>query len=233
MTPEQKSVFQKSGVLLLAGALSKKQVSPIKEHVLAELKRLQIWSSGKVVSASIRKVPAFQQITKLSKSIEIQDLYSRLVTPDVLAAIGSLADRNVAPAQSQLLISPPHQGEWTLKGLSWHTDVSSSDPHRLAGIQVFVLIDDVQQHGGATLAVAGSHLLPSNAEPGKRLREILRGDGDLEKELSSRGLAIVEMSGKAGDVYLMDMRTLHTPAINSTKHWRIMATLRCFPPESR
>jgi hypothetical protein len=34
------------------------------------------------------------------------------------------------------------------------------------------------------------------------------------------------MSGRAGDVYLMDMRLLHTPSINSTNKVRMMATVR-------
>jgi hypothetical protein len=36
------------------------------------------------------------------------------------------------------------------------------------------------------------------------------------------------MSGRAGDVFLMDMRALHTPSVNSTTHMRMMATCRFF-----
>jgi len=36
------------------------------------------------------------------------------------------------------------------------------------------------------------------------------------------------MSGNAGDVFLIDMRLLHTPSINSTKNMRVMAASRCF-----
>ncbi|PSN16944.1 hypothetical protein C7293_00715 [filamentous cyanobacterium CCT1] len=225
MTPEQKSSFQEKGYLLLRGALIKKQVRPIKEHILAELSRLKIWSSGKSLSASIKQMPAFQQIAKLSGLVKQHDLQSKVITPDTLALINALAEGKLAPAQSQLLISLPHQGDWTLNGLNWHTDISSHQ-QRIPGIQAFILIDDVNPHGGATLALAGTHLLSDRGESRRNIREVLRNGSELESELSRSNLSIVEMSGQAGDMYLMDMRLLHTPSINSSKNIRMMATVR-------
>ncbi|MEP0908079.1 phytanoyl-CoA dioxygenase family protein [Leptolyngbya subtilissima ST-M1] len=225
MTPEQKSFFRERGYLFLKGAFPKSQVRPIKEHILDELKRLKVWSSGKTLSASIKNMPAFQQIAKLSGMIKQNDLHAKLIIQTASSTIASLAEAKVVPAQSQLLISLPNQGNWTLNGLNWHTDVSSSNPHRMPGIQAFILIDDVKPHGGATLAIAGSHLLRSRNES-SRVREILREKGDVEEALHSSNLSIVEMSGQAGDLYLMDMRVLHTPSINSTSSIRMMATVR-------
>ena len=87
MTPEQKSFFRERGFLFLKGALSKSQVSPIRDHILDELKRLKVWSSGKTLSASIKKMPAFQQIAKLSAMIKHNDLHAkseRNILPDNL-----------------------------------------------------------------------------------------------------------------------------------------------------
>lgn len=36
------------------------------------------------------------------------------------------------------------------------------------------------------------------------------------------------MSGRAGDVFLMDLRAPHTPSVNSTKNVQLMATTRFF-----
>jgi len=44
---------------------------------------------------------------------------------------------------------------------------------------------------------------------------------------SRTGITLVEMSGQADDVFLMDMRLLHTPPINATDRLRMMATCRC------
>lgn len=101
-------------------------------------------------------------------------------------------------------------------------------------MQAFILIDDVQPQGGSTLALAGSHKL-HYVSRGSNAHEILRRDSDFgsmpEKYLKPQIVAgtqiqIVEMSGRAGDVYLMDLRVLHSPSVNATKHIRMMATNR-------
>jgi len=42
------------------------------------------------------------------------------------------------------------------------------------------------------------------------------------------GIEIIEMPCRAGDVFLMDLRILHTPSVKSTKNVRMMATTRFF-----
>lgn len=229
VTPEQKLAFEEQGYLLLRRALDRYQVEPVRAYVLNELKRLKIWSSGKTLSASIKGLPPFQQIAKLSALIKQDDLHSKVISKGILDAILSLAGTGMFPAQSQFLVSLPGQGRWTLSGLNWHTDVSSSGGHRIPGIQAFVLLDDVKPHGGATLAIAGSHRPGREDGASGSVREILRVGGDYERELQASGMSILEMSGRAGDVYLMNMGLLHTPSINSTDKIRIMATVRYLP----
>lgn len=218
-----------SGLLLLRQALAKKLVEPVRIQVLNELKRLKLWSAGKALPSPIRHVPAFQQVAKLSSLIRQEDLQARIIDKDTHAAIVSLGRTRLVPSQSQFLISLPKQGEWTLDGLNWHTDISAAGHRHVPGIQAFVLIDDVKPRGGATLALAVSHRLADQPGPYRRVREVLRGKGDLQGELRSHYLSIVEMSGHAGDVYLMDMRLLHTPSINASDRLRIMATVRYLP----
>lgn len=112
--------------------------------------------------------------------------------------------------------------------MNWHVDIATDPQDPLPGIQAF-LIDDVALSGGATLALAGSHRvnMPGWAAA-SHLREVLRTPGDLERNLHQLGISIVEMSGRAGDVFLMDLRLLHAPSVNSTKNVRMMATTRCF-----
>jgi ectoine hydroxylase-related dioxygenase (phytanoyl-CoA dioxygenase family) len=54
----------------------------------------------------------------------------------------------------------------------------------------------------------------------------LKTPGGLEAVLSASDTKIIEMSGRAGDVFLMDMRVLHTPSVNSSSRIRMMATTR-------
>nr|PZN69585.1 MAG: hypothetical protein DIU62_02200 [Pseudomonadota bacterium] len=77
------------------------------------------------------------------------------------------------------------------------------------GVQAFFLVDDVAPHGGATLALAGSHKLRQGGQRSlSHLREALKSDVSLEDTLRAFDLKVLEMSGQAGDVYLMDMRML-------------------------
>ncbi|MBL7950127.1 MAG: phytanoyl-CoA dioxygenase family protein [Flavobacteriales bacterium] len=223
MTPEQKSFFAEHGYLLLNGSVSKAQVKPIAKYIADELDRLQVRSSG------LKELPPFQQIGKLSTMIKRDDLGERLINAELRMLINTLGGPRLSTGPGQLLISLPEQGTWTTRGLNWHVDISSPDPSRPAGIQAFILLDDVEPQGGGTLVLAGSHKRSGSKEIGQRIRYILRENGDLNALLRDFGLSVVEMSGKAGDVYLMDMRLLHTPAINARKKLRMMATIRFYP----
>jgi ectoine hydroxylase-related dioxygenase (phytanoyl-CoA dioxygenase family) len=129
--------------------------------------------------------------------------------------------------------------------LNWHLDLSVPKKDELIGVQAFILIDAIQPRGGATLALAGSHRL--HYLKTKNALTVLREDDTFSalfdgskgsdenllkpKLVSGIEVSVVEMSGGPGDVYLMDMRVLHSPSINSTKNIRMMATNRFFAHE--
>lgn len=228
MKPDQAEFFAAQGYLRLDAFHPKSRMEAIRRSVLDEMKRL---SARTGLTKSLRQLPFFQQIGKLSALVDVPGLHGALATPELIEFISRLGGQALTPSQgTQLLLSPPNQGDWTLNGLNWHVDVTADPPHRLAGIQAFFLIDDVAPHGGATLALAGSHRLdPSGPGSAFALRKLLRTSADLERDLHGSGVSIVEMSGRAGDICLMDMRLLHTPSINASKHPRMMATCRCFP----
>lgn len=224
MTAEQQLAFADTGYIFLKDALGERTIAPIRKFVFEELKRLRVWSSGKIQSASIKGLPAFQQIAKLSSAIRIDDLGAKLVTADLLSTINALGGGRARATHSQFLISLPNQGPWSLENLNWHTDIARTVSKHVPGVQAFVLVDDVKPRGGATLALAGSHRLEDAAH--RKVRALLREGGKVESALHPLGLSIVEMCGEAGDVYLMDMRILHTPSINATGNVRVMATVR-------
>ena len=223
-------LFIDKGYLRLEGFHPKKQVASVRQKLLDELKRLKALPGGKSLPASLQRLPVFQQIGKLSALVKVPGLHQALVTPDLIEYVTRLGGRAPSAVQdTQLLLSPPSQGASTLEGLNWHVDVSAPTQGPLPGIQAFFLIDDVAPGGGATLALAGSHRVgtPGQASA-SRLREVLKTPGDLARNLQQLNIGIVEMSGRAGDVFLMDLRLLHTPSVNSTKNVRMMATARCF-----
>lgn len=108
--------------------------------------------------------------------------------------------------------------------MNWHVDIASNPVDGIPGVQAFYLIDDVVPHGGATLALARSHRMTAGGF--SRLRGSLRRPVDIQEVLLASDTEIIEMSGQVGDVFLMDMRVLHTPSINAAKNIRMMATTR-------
>ncbi|MDQ0013102.1 hypothetical protein J2W23_001481 [Variovorax boronicumulans] len=226
----QGALFVDKGYLRLEGFHPQKQVAGVRQKLLDELKRLKAVPGGKGLPGSLQRLPLFQQIGKLSALVKAPGLHEALVTPGLIDCVTRLGGRAPSAIQdTQLLLSPPSQGASTLEGLNWHVDIAARPQDPLPGVQAFFLIDDVAPGGGATLALAGSHRAGAPGQPSAaRLREALKTPGDLARNLEQLGIGIVEMSGRAGDVFLMDLRLLHTPSVNSTKNVRMMATARCF-----
>jgi hypothetical protein len=227
---EVEGFFTEQGYVRLEGFHPKKRMAAIRQTLLDELKRLQVSAGGKGLPSALRGLPVFQQIGKLSALVKVPGLHEALVTPELVECITRLGGRAPPAVQgTQLLLSPPNQGVWTLEGLNWHVDVAAEPQDPLPGIQAFFLIDDVAPRGGATLALAGSHRVNTRrTAAASPLRQALKTPVDLERNLRELGITILEMAGRAGDVFLMDMRLLHTPSLNSTKNPRMMATARCF-----
>lgn len=222
MRNDESAAFASSGFVRLGGFHPRERVEPIRRAVLEQLKHVH---RGRGLPRSLRSLPAFQQIAALSRSVEVPGLHAALMTPELSAIVAGLGGRSPGNVQAtQLLLSPPQQGAWTLQGLNWHVDVAADARGPVPGVQAFFLIDDVAPHGGATLALAGSHRPEVD---GPALRRMLRMSTHLEQDLDRIGIGIIEMAGRAGDVFLMDMRLLHTPSINATRSARIMATTRC------
>lgn len=243
----EREIFRESGVLSLKGAIPKREVAAVKRSLIAELDRLKLRVNGKLVSSKIERLPPFQQTGRLGQMIRSGPELDRLFSPELFACMGSLTNSKLKPSSprpsAQLLTSFPHKEEWSLARLNWHLDLKVPKRDELPGVQAFILIDDVQPKGGATLALAGSHRLHYRRENSSaNAHAILRQHptfGDLFNGCSPQPEAlfkpqlvdgvevyIVEMAGQAGDVFLMDMRTLHSPSINATKHIRMMATAR-------
>lgn len=214
--------LRERGYLRLPGFFPRPLVARLRQQIGEQV--------SKAATKQLQALPPFQQIGRLSTLVKVPGLHEALVTPELSAEVAAIAGRaKVAVQETQLLLSLPHQGQWTLDGLNWHVDVAAQPRGPMPGVQAFALVDDVGPRGGATLALAGSHREEVLRPPGRPpLRELLRKSEDLDADLRQRDVEVVEMSGRAGDLYLMDMRVLHSPSINATGNVRMMATARFF-----
>ncbi|RYF34841.1 MAG: hypothetical protein EOO26_03065 [Comamonadaceae bacterium] len=222
--PSELDSFHGQGYLRLSGVHSTARLNTLKQKILRELSRLGIRNGGKNAGGSLQSLTPFQQIVRLSSMVKV-DVHDVLGTPEIHSAISGLTGATaVADQGSQLLLSLAHQGRWSLDGLNWHVDIASRPEAPIPGVQAFYLIDEVVPHGGATLALARSHRMTADAS--SRLRGSLKKPPEVQEALLASNTEIIEMSGRAGDVFLMDMRLLHTPSINASRNIRMMATTR-------
>ena len=138
-----------------------------------------------------------------------------------------LAGAALSPAaEAQLLVSLPHGRPWTLEASSWHRDVARTQLRSIPGVQIFTILHDLEPRGGATLALAGSQHLKNPTRAIALAGDLAAGGTGRTATVDGVELSLLEMTGKAGDVYLMDMRVVHSPSINASRTVRMTATTR-------
>lgn len=236
LTESDKKQFRDLGILKLKGFLDKAALAPVHNKVMSELERLQLKVRGKLSTAKIQDLPLFQQTTHLGQIVKVGPEIGRLFTEELESCMNQLAGAKLRAlhSQPQILLSFPHKEEWSLKRMNWHLDLKPEKKDHISGVQAFVLIDDVQPKGGGTLAIAGSHKL-HYIKAGHSAHSILSQEAAFmstpeiflkPQVIQGIHIHIVEMAGKAGDIFLMDLRVLHSPSINTSKNIRMMATNR-------
>lgn len=232
--------LEQRGLLRLERFVSGGATRQAREALWGELARLKIRVGGKWHLRAFDGVPTFQVAGQIARGLRPLPAFDALFPPELPPLVEALAGTRLVAAEARpsMLITPPQREPWAIPHASWHVDVGSLGA-ALPGIQAFVLIDDIAPRGGATMALAGSHrLVRAKGGRDRALREHatfrkLFDAGEAEREallhphrLGEIELQVVEMTGRAGDVYLMDMRILHAPSTNGSKHPRLSATRR-------
>ena len=245
LSPEQHHRFSHQGLVHLEGLLPADQVAA----ACAATRRVFDEADAKVDGSARPAVPPKGKLRGASESGPLRGLF----TVELMDTIVELAGgRSVRPMgnRGQYLVTMPNADEWTVPPTVWHVDLPRLPSNCLVGIQVFTFLSDVVPGGGGTLVVAGSHRLLNNGSRvrskniKKRLRrlpyfrELMSKESvDRERFLTEPGTAldpdagdvslrVVELCGQPGDVYLTDMRLLHTLAPNATSEPRVMFTHR-------
>ncbi|WP_218110262.1 phytanoyl-CoA dioxygenase family protein [Oligoflexus tunisiensis] len=196
----------------MRGLIPRNRTLPVKERILEELTRLRLRENGKWQTKKLESVSLFQVATKIGQLLRHHPAFDEVIPGDLIRALNVLGGCELSAGQAhpQILVTPPQKAAWSIPEVGWHVDVATRDV--IPGIQVFVLLDDVAPHGGGTVAIQGSHRA---------------------RDLAPTAERVLEMSGKAGDVYLMDMRVVHAPSINATKNARMMLTARYLNGKAR
>ncbi|MEM8917343.1 MAG: phytanoyl-CoA dioxygenase family protein [Pseudomonadota bacterium] len=236
------------GIVKLAGLVPVEEAGVAREMIFDLAKKHAVFSAGRWIKSPSRfgyPKPFRDALNQLNRTDEFPDLIGRRIT----SLIEELLDAPVSPMSpgQQILFSLPVEDDWSVPSDAWHVDLPRFGDQASSGLQAFTLLDDVEPRGGATLVIAGSHRLGNNSGKlsSRELKRKLRKERYFRSlfdpgraaisELSETvgrvddvDLEVVELSGRTGDVYLMDLRVLHTPAPNSSDKARLMLTCR-FP----
>ena len=143
-----------------------------------------------------------------------------------------------------LFLAFPTEVVWQIPVRGWHIDAKYTSPLvPPRGVKTLALLDDVAPRSGGTLIVSGSHRLvhrwfernppPVEARSADMRRLLmahpylrdLQSDGDSEQRIArfmgrveadeDIPLQIVELTGAAGDVFLLHALTMHAAAPNA------------------
>ena len=242
--------FSATGFLKLENFIPVEKVNEACRAMFERLEERHLWKNNKWTLSHLPNTPVPEGVSKLLGRTGIIDALGELFAPEVSDIVFQLLDRRLtyAPLKNgQVLFTIPNSKSWSLPHSSWHTDISRLPEFGIPGVQAFTFLNRIVPQGGGTVIVAGSHLLLNDKIKisSKKIRQRLK-KMDYFKELmderiedrnyfmTKNGIVdgkeqqVVELHGKPGDVYLMDMRILHNMAPNAGEVPRIMVTKRFF-----
>ena len=249
ISKRQREAFAERGLIRLDKLIPEATVAPARDLALRALEQQDVWRGGTWLgdvaadgSLCSRLLRSVKHRTKDSAA------YKNLVTAPLLEAVRALVDGQDVHAMTdrpQVLFTPPNATHWKVPHRVWHLDMPRSGEVGLPGVQMFSFLDTVAPGSGGTLVVAGSHRLLNDRGriSSKKVKALLKREpyfrnllmpreGDRRHFLEEPGhvgdveLQVVELHGETGDVFLMDMRALHTLAPNASRVPRLMVTQR-------
>ena len=242
LTPTQISEFENLGLLKIQKCVDAQSASHLTERLwefLAEEKA--IFEDDPSTWPTNHRPTGFQ---KLSRNGTFQSIGSPLLCDAVDQLLGTGTSSTPTNWGIPLLVFPAEAKKvWSipLGRDTWHIDAPPRGA-RCHGIRAFVLIQDVGESQGPTLVIAGSsnllrHLrterLNEPASSKSMLRMLRNSDPWFNRLLTNPNqaesveplcwensdsrfpLKITKLTGETGDVFLMDISSIHTKSINA------------------
>jgi len=254
LTGSQRAEFQTRGLLRLDGFLPADRVAQARGVVLRILGQRGVRRDGAWHFEHLPEATGPAAGMGLVRNAGRSQACRELMTAELLAVIRALLDgQPVVPMVDapQVLFTLPNAPCWTVPHCNWHLDMPRLPDRCVPGIQLFAFLDTVAPGGGGTLVVAGSHRLlnTGNRISSKDVKRQLRREAYFRDLMSAQcadrarflhdpghagdvELQVVELHGHPGDLFLMDMRLLHSVAPNAARVPRIMLAHRFLLPST-
>jgi ectoine hydroxylase-related dioxygenase (phytanoyl-CoA dioxygenase family) len=238
LTAEQLQTFDRDGIVRLPGAFTTDDAARMRDVLWDELSARYGMSRDNPTTWTPTR-PTGLKITKSSPAA------NAILSPVVREALDTLLGSWIEPShQGQVLVTMPEGQPWSLPHRQWHVDLTFDQPPGvLPAVKTWALLEDLQPGGGGTPQVLGSHrvierFLTTTPERDFKtvrdqvlsshpwLRELTSPDRSVdvmaEAALDGLPVRVVELTGKAGDVFLTHPWILHSIAPNATAVPRMM-----------
>jgi Phytanoyl-CoA dioxygenase (PhyH) len=244
----QLSEFERNGMLHVSGAIPPADIEAMTIQVWDNLERRYAFHRHRPETWTSQRVNGLHA---LDKSVTFERICNIKVCQMLDDLLGSGNWQRPARWGSLLIAFPESTGQWDVPYTSWHLDLPASDSlEGLFAVRLFICLRPLRHGGGATLVVAGSHLLVEDLirrNAGRRLRSAEVRDALIRsypwmKVLCSRTesadrigrfmnittavdgaeLRVVETTGKPGDVFFVHPLILHAPSTNCADVPRMM-----------
>ena len=254
LTEDQLTHFAQWGYVALRDVVDPAAIDETQTTVRRHLTRQNVFIDGAYQLDAMPFVEAPLAHSNLVKGLKKNTHIGAMITAavrgycrQVIEAHTGHADEPTNPTmdRAQLLFTWPNAREWSIPSSIWHTDFPRIPGEGFAGVQVFAFVEAVEPHGGGTLIAAGSHHLVNEGRyvKSKLVKKLLKkkpgyaalfdkhGEYDRERllepfEVDGHPQRIVELTGRPGDIFLTDLRLLHTLAPNASQRPRVMLTQR-------
>ncbi|HEU4430527.1 MAG TPA: phytanoyl-CoA dioxygenase family protein [Myxococcota bacterium] len=237
LTSEQLHEFEQTGITQLRGAIAPTAVATMRKALWAELASAHgVRENDRDTWRVAGRPSGFQSLAK-------RGVFGAMASPTVRAALDDLFGERGwdEPARwGQPLVCFGQPEDWDVPRDHWHLDFAGDPREPLVAVRVFAFLAPLESHGGATLALAGSHRLVRRLceRAGSALRsadareqlaaldpwlaalESDEGDGRVVRFMEAATLVdgvplrVVEVRGEAGDVALMRTDVLHAMSSN-------------------
>jgi hypothetical protein len=250
----QRDAFARDGVVRVLGAIGAADVAAMRDVLCDALARMPMVELMGAMRPALDAGDALWAIGRATQFAPLPPALARALDGALGAGVWlpRAGDHGGLPMPGLPIVGQP----WRVPHAAWHADepTLSARPDGW-GLIAFALLDDVVPGGGATVAIAGSPrrlgaLATASGKPRgaplvteealaalasadpwfAALFDPARADsGRFDEPHDSAGIAVrvVELTGAAGDLLLMDARCLHTLSANVSDRPRLAMRLTC------
>lgn len=251
LNSQQKQLFKDYGIVKLKNFFSLNYIKMVQNVFYKEFNKDRLFKNGEWFLEGV----SINSVKKVLKKVNRKKLVSNFLLEqklkDVICELLEEEEAIPMSKSSGILFTLPNTKKWEVPYDAWHVDIPRLPYEGCPGIQAFSFLEDLKPHSGGTLAIRGSHKLYNNeALSSKKLRNRLSKftyfKNLMSKEFSDRNwfgfnedkvlgvdIGLTEIFGNIGDVYLIDMRILHSIAPNPKMNPRIMVAQRYLSQHTR